>query len=92
VGDLHHLFGSVKRKVPITGNPDLITWNAREKYTANDGLGMCNTGQDRHYVCVLGGLGCNVDHVQIARENLASWRLHQQEGANRSRRAAGPDQ
>lgn len=77
--DLYSLFGTGKRRVPVTRAAGLIVWNDPERFSANNDLGMCNTSQDPSLICVLGGLGCNVDHVQIARENLASYRQQLQQ-------------
>lgn len=49
----------------------------------NDGMGMCNTGSGLPHNCVLGGIGCDVDHVAIARANL-----REAAAAARARRAA----
>jgi hypothetical protein len=43
----------------------------RDEYRAmNGGLGCCNTGAGTRGYCVLRGIGCDVDHVQIAKDNL----------------------
>ena len=55
-------------------------WDHRPEYRQeNEGLGMCNTGWGREHgypklVCALGGIGCNVDHIAIVRDNLRALR------------------
>jgi hypothetical protein len=47
----------------------------RERYReANDGLGMCNTGAHHGFVCVLGGIGCDVDHIGIVKATVQDLR------------------
>lgn len=36
---------------------------------ARNGWGRCHTGQRVGVVCCLGGVGCNVDHVQVKQHN-----------------------
>lgn len=63
----------MSRMLPARGD-EATTWEGhpeRDAYRlANGGMGMCNTGSGVRCVCVLGGIGCNVDHVSIARDNL----------------------
>jgi hypothetical protein len=51
-----------------------ITGVLDEYRRENGGLGMCNTGSGKRIVCAMGGSGCDVDHVAIARGNLKWWR------------------
>jgi len=45
-------------------------WENITKYKLmNNRWGNCNTGARVKGVCVLGGIGCNVDHVSIKLEN-----------------------
>lgn len=64
---------SVNHMFPA-GRGRSTTWDdhpKRDEYRqANDGMGTCNTGSGVRCVCVLGGIGCNVDHIVIARDNL----------------------
>jgi hypothetical protein len=63
------------RRIYPTGSRMLHTWERRPEYRReNGGLGMCNTGSGKRIVCAMGGSGCDVDHVAIARGNLKWWR------------------
>lgn len=73
---LHSLTG--RRRLPhITGAKYLERWDDKpDRYhTTNDGFGVCNTGwgMENHaqITCPLGGIGCNVDHIAIARAGSA---------------------
>lgn len=56
------------RCIHPTGSRLLHTWEDRpERRQANDGVGMCNTGSGKRIICALGGSGCDVDHIAIAR-------------------------
>lgn len=47
------------------------TWEHEPANRAcNGGLGNCNTGSGKRMICALGGIGCDVDHISIARMNL----------------------
>lgn len=40
-------------------------WIDQELLERNRGWGACNTGVNAPRICVLGGIGCNIDHVTI---------------------------
>lgn len=55
----------------IRQSPGTHTWEHKPEYQAeNGGLGMCNTGSGQRMICALGGIGCDVDHITIAKMNL----------------------
>lgn len=56
---------------PIQGDRDTHAWEHKPEFQAeNGGLGMCNTGSGKRMVCSLGAIGCDVDHITIAKINL----------------------
>lgn len=60
------------------------TWEDRpDLRQGNRGLGTCNTGSGiRGIVCVLGGIGCNVDHERLAYYNRYPSDRNQAESSN----------
>ncbi len=58
---------------PLPGARDTHTWdNERLNRSRNGGVGLCNTGSGKRLICALGGIGCDVDHITVARINLGS--------------------
>ena len=48
----------------------LEIWAEKPEYSKeNKGFGMCNTGSGIEIICMLGGIGCNVDHRYIWQKN-----------------------
>jgi hypothetical protein len=56
-----------RHRLRYMGDSDLIHWDDKPEYReGNNGLGMCNLGSGKQVNCVLGGIGCDVDHAWIA--------------------------
>jgi hypothetical protein len=50
---------------------DAITWEpGTPRAEANGGWGGCYTGSRPGVICVFNGIGCPVDHVQMAMRHL----------------------
>lgn len=44
----------------------------KEYLAANHGWGMCDTGaRIKNHMCLMGGIGCSVDHLSIGLKNNA---------------------